>query len=127
MKSYADLNIYRESKRLAVLIHEVSLTFPKYEMYEEGSQLRRSSKSVTALIVEGYGRRRFKKDYVRYMVYSLAECDEVLVHLDFVYETKSLVDTVLYSDLKEQYISLAKSINKFITWLEKNDKTWIDQ
>jgi len=36
---------------------------PKFEMYEEGSQIRRSSKSVRTNIVEGYGRRNYKLDY----------------------------------------------------------------
>ena len=30
---------------------------PKFEMYEEGSQIRRSSKAVASNIVEGFGRR----------------------------------------------------------------------
>jgi len=33
----------------------MSLNLPKYEMYEEGSQLRRCSKGITSCIVEGYG------------------------------------------------------------------------
>ncbi len=60
MKSYRDLEIYQESKRLAIEVHKLSLTLPKFELYEEGSQIRRSSKSVTSSIVEGYGRRLYK-------------------------------------------------------------------
>lgn len=44
MKSYRDLEIYKESKRLAIEVHKVSLTLPKFELYEEGDQVRRSSK-----------------------------------------------------------------------------------
>jgi len=43
---------------------------PKFEMYEEGSQIRRSAKSVAANIVEGYGRRRYKQEFIRFL-YSL--------------------------------------------------------
>jgi hypothetical protein len=67
MKSYKDLDIYKESKRLAIEIHKISLSLPKFELYEEGSQIRRSSKGVTAAIVEGYGRRRYKADFVKYL------------------------------------------------------------
>ncbi len=56
MKSYRDLEIYIESKRLAIAVHKVSLILPKFELFEEGGQVRRSSKAVTAMIVEGYGR-----------------------------------------------------------------------
>ena len=56
MKSYRDLEVYKESKKLAIEVHKMSLTLPKFELFEEGGQVRRSSKSVTAMIVEGYGK-----------------------------------------------------------------------
>lgn len=82
---YRDLEIYQESKRLAVLMHALTLTLPRFELYEEGSQLRRSSKAVTVAIVEGYGRKRWKADYIKHLVYALTECDESIVHLDFLF------------------------------------------
>jgi len=64
-KSYEDLETFTLSKELVVKIHKMSLeSLPKYEMYEEGSQIRRSSKSIVANIVEGYGRRRYKNDFL---------------------------------------------------------------
>lgn len=92
MKSYRDLEIYIESKRLAIEVHKITLSLPKFELFEEGSQVRRSSKSVTSLIVEGYGRRRYKADFIKYLVYSHSECDETMVHLDYLFETKSWND-----------------------------------
>ena len=83
MKSYRDLEVYKESKKLAIEIHEMSLLLPKFEIFEEGSQVRRSSKSVTSMIVEGYGRRRDKAGFIRYLVYAQSECDETTAHLDF--------------------------------------------
>jgi four helix bundle protein len=121
MKTFRDLEIFIESKRLAVKVHEMTLRLPKFECFEEGSQLRRSSKSVTSLIAEGYGRRRYKGDYIKYLTISHAECDETMVHLDFVFETKSLQDSALYNELKNEYHSLSKRINKFIQWVESND------
>lgn len=66
MKSYRDLNVFKEPKKLAIEIHKMSMTLPKFELYEEGSQIRRSAKAVTSLIVEGYGRRRYKQDFIKY-------------------------------------------------------------
>jgi four helix bundle protein len=120
MKSYRDLDIYKESKRLAVEVHRISLTLPKFELYEEGGQIRRSSKSVAAMIVEGYGRRRYKADFIKYLVYSQSECDETIVHLDFLFETGSLQNKELYEKLKQEYEMLSKKINKFIQWVEEN-------
>lgn len=120
MKSYRDLEVYKESKRLAVEIHKITLMLPKFELYEEGSQIRRSSKAVTSAIVEGYGRRRYKADFVRFLIYAQSECDETIVHLDFLYETESLKDLEKYNQLKSDYDSLSKRINKFIQWVEDN-------
>ena len=120
MKRYRDLVIYKESKRLAIEIHKISLTLPKHEMYEEGSQIRRSSKSVTSMIVEGYGRGRYKADFIKYLVYSQSECDETIVHLDFLFETGSLNDKAKFDELSEGYNSLSKRINKFTQWVEDN-------
>ena len=53
MTSYKDLDIYQLSYDAAVMIHKMSLTLPSYELYEEGSQIRKSSKGVTSCIVEG--------------------------------------------------------------------------
>jgi len=58
MKSYRDLDVYKLAHTLGVEIHKSSFLLPKHELYEIGSQMRKSSKSVSALIVEGYGRKR---------------------------------------------------------------------
>lgn len=98
----------------------MTLSLPKFEMYEEGSQIRRSAKAVTSLIVEGYGRRRYKADFIKYLIYSHSECDETIVHLDFLYETKSLKDSLKYEELTNSYSLLSKKINNFIQWVENN-------
>ena len=120
MKSYRDLEIYKTSKQLAIRIHKLSLTLPKFEQFEEGSQIRRSSKSITAMIVEGYGRRRYKADFIKYLVLAQSECDETIVHLDFLFETGSFSDNTLYSELSNEYDTLSRRINKFIQWVEEN-------
>jgi four helix bundle protein len=118
--SYRDLRIYQESKRLAIKVHAMSLELPKFEMYEEGSQVRRSSKSVTSMIVEGYGRRRYKAEFIRYLIFSQSECDETFVHLEFLLETGSAKDEAKVATLIKEYDNLSKSINKYIQWVEES-------
>jgi four helix bundle protein len=120
MKSYRDLDIYNDSKNLAIEVHKMILTLPKFEMYEQGSQIRRSSKSVTAMIVEGYARKKYKAEFIKYLTYSQAECDETIIHLDFLFETGSLADKAKYDDLRVKYDLLSKRINKFLQWVEDN-------
>jgi four helix bundle protein len=120
MNSYRDLEIYKESRRLALEVHKITLTLPKFEMYEEGSQARRCSKSVTSMIVEGYGRRRYKNDYIKYLIYAHSECDETGVHLDFLYHSNSWKDEVAFKVMVSDYTSLSRKINNFIGWVEDN-------
>ena len=90
-RGYEGTEIYRLAKRLAVEIHRMTLEeLPRFEMYEEGSQIRRSAKSVVANFVEGYGMKRYKGDMVRYLTYSLSSCGETKAHLEILHETGSL-------------------------------------
>jgi four helix bundle protein len=120
MKSYRDLEIFQLAKRLAVEIHEMSLQLPKFELYEEGSQIRRSSKSIGSNIVEGFARRNYKSDFLRYITIAWGECDETIFHLEMLYKTKSLIDKEQYSHFKTEYEKLSKMINKFYLAVEKD-------
>lgn len=48
----------------------MSLELPKYELYELGSQLRRSSDLVITNIEEGFGKKRYQADFIKFLVYS---------------------------------------------------------
>ena len=124
MFNYPDLDIYLEAKRLAIEFHAMSLKLPKFELFETGSQIRRSSKAVTAMIAEGYVRRRYKLDFIKYLIYAIAECDETIVHLDAIYDTNSSTNPELYLELKTAYVSLTKKINKYTQWVEEKYK-WV--
>ena len=79
--SYKKLEVWQLARDLVIEIHKMTLSLPKFEMFEEGSQIRRSSKSVRSNIVEGYGRRNYKNDYLRFIPYALASNDETIDHL----------------------------------------------
>ena len=69
-KSYRDYGIWQMAHQLAVRVHKMTLEkLPKFEMYEEASQIRRSLKSISSNIVEGFGRRRYKNDFIRFLIY----------------------------------------------------------
>jgi len=118
-KSYKDLEIYQLSYELAVQLHNVSLRLPKYEIYEEGNQIRRASKGIAACIVEGYGRRRYKADFLKFLVYAHASCDETLLHLEFLKDTHIKLNEELEYFL-QKYDELGRKINRFIQYVEKN-------
>ena len=118
MKSYRELEIYKSAHKLAIEVLKLSLKLPKYELYEIGSQIRRSSKSVSYNIVEGYGRKKYKNDFIRFLIYSQSSCDEVNDQLDYINEIHRKENPLL--ELKEKYEVLGKQINKFIQYVEKS-------
>jgi four helix bundle protein len=118
--SYKNLEIWQESQKIVVDIHKMALEkLPKFEMYEEGSQIRKSSKSVKSTIVEGYGRRRYKPEYIRFLIFAIASNDETIDHLETLYETGSLKDQELYQNLHDRIEILGKKLNNFIKSVER--------
>lgn len=118
--NYKDLEIWQISRELVIELHKMSLDLPKFEMYEEGSQIRRSSKSVKSNIVEGYGRRNYKNEYIRFITFALASNDETLDHLENLFETGSLTDKDIYNNLHNKTELLGKKINRFLQSVQSN-------
>lgn len=119
--SYKNLEIWKPADELVVEIHEKTLTrLPKFEMYKEGSQIRRSSKSVKATIVEGYGRKRYKAEFIKFLVYSLGSNDETTDHVENLFKTKSLQDEALYIYLHAKLEVLGKK-KLFIKGVDNTD------
>ena len=121
MKSYKDLEIYQISYDLAVKIHKFSLQLPHFELYEEGRQVRKSSKGITSCIAEGYGRKKYKADFIKFLIYSHASCDETIVHLNFIKDNHKLNNKKI-DFFFEKYDELGRKINKFVQYVEKEWK-----
>ena len=118
--SYKNLEVWQLARELVIEIHGITLTkLPKFEMYEEGSQIRRSIKSVKSAIVEGYGRRRYKQEYIRYLSYAISSNDETIDHLETLFETGSLTEQELYQSLHDKLELVGKKLNLFIQSVEK--------
>ena len=118
MKNYRDLRIYQIAFELAVRTYKFSFQLPEQEKYEIGRQMRKSSMSVKDNIVEGYGRRRYKSEFVRFLIISHASSDEITSQLEVI--------KILYPELPEtikllnEYYDLGKQIFSFINYVENN-------
>lgn len=120
--SYKTLEIWKLADEIVVDIHEMTLTrLPKFEMFETGSQIRRSSKSTKSTIVEGYGRKRYKAEFLKFLVYALASNDETVDHLETLFKTKSLTDETLFKSIHDKLQILGKKINLFIRGVAGTD------
>lgn len=118
--SYKKLEIWRLANDVVIEIHKMTLDkLPKFEMFEEASQIRRSSKSVKSNIVEGYGRREYKNEFLHYLIYAIASNDETIDHLETLFETGSLSEENLYRGLHEKLDKLGKKLNLFIQTVKR--------
>lgn len=116
--SYKKLDIWKLSREVVIDIHEMSMKLPKFELYETGSQIRRSSKSIRSNIVEGYGRRRYKQDFIKFLIYAHSSVDETRDHLETLMETNSLNDEEVFHRLLQKLNTLGKKLYKFIEAIE---------
>jgi four helix bundle protein len=69
----------------------------------------------------GYGRRRYKAEFIRFLIFAQASCDETTEWLEYIHDC--------YKDLKEEadYLlsmtdELGKKINRFIQAVESKHK-----
>ena len=112
--SYKKLKIWQEARKLSIDVHNMSMKLPKFEQFETGSQIRRSSRSIRSNIVEGYGRRMYKSDYIRFLIYAHASVDETRDHLETLYETNSLVDENIYHEILKSLNKTGRMLYKYI-------------
>jgi len=116
--SYKKLLVWQKARELSIDIHRMSLNLPRFELYETGSQIRRSSKSIRSNIVEGYGRRKYQNDYLRFLTYSHSSVDETRDHLETLYETGSLKDEETFIEFCKHVDLIGKMLYKLIKRIE---------
>jgi len=61
VKSYEELEVWREAMDLVVLVYNLTQAFPREEVYGLTSQIRRAAVSVPSNIAEGHGRSSTKE------------------------------------------------------------------
>ncbi|MBB6327831.1 four helix bundle protein [Algoriphagus iocasae] len=116
--SYLDLEIYKISFDLFIKAHQLSMELPKYELYELGSQLRRACDSINSNIVEGYGHRKYKNEFIRFLIFSHSSNLETINHLKKIQILYPKITST--ASLLEEYVILGIKISNFITYVEKN-------
>ena len=80
--------------------------------------MRKSSKGITSCIVEGYGRRRYKAEFIKFLTYAHASCDETVVHLRFIRDTHEETAHEELEELLDAYHELGAKTSNFIRYVE---------
>lgn len=109
IKSFTDLNAWKESHKLALLVYRVTEDFPAKETFGLVSQMRRASVSISSNIAEGFSRGTSKDKYQFYLMSygSLTELqNQLLLSRDLKFLTKEL-----FREAADQSVVVAKLIN----------------
>ena len=114
--SFKDLDVYVEAYELAIIVNKTVGKLPIFEKNDLGSQLRRCSKSPAANIAEGWAKRRFPKEFKKYIDSAIGSCNEMEVHIgmakDLGFWNKEFCD-----DLIKRYVYLGgKLVNLRNRW-----------
>ena len=112
IKSFTDLNAWKEGHKLVISIYKATRLFPDNEKFDLVSQLRRSAISITSNIAEGFSRNSNKEKIQFYHVAlgSLTEAqNQLLIARDLKY-----VDLTIFKELASQTIIVSKLINGLI-------------
>jgi four helix bundle protein len=113
MGTFKDLTVYKKSFELAVEIYNISKKFPAEEMYGLTSQIRRSSRSVSVNLAEGYRKRLYEAHFVSKSSDADMENTETQVWLDFALAF-DFVNDKKHTDLTAKSQEIGKMINHMI-------------
>jgi len=115
-----ELEVYRMSVEAAMLIFELSKKFPKEEIYSLTDQIRRSSRSVSSAIAEGWRRRKYQNALVNKLNESESEAAETQVWLEYAVKCKYL-DRDIGGNLHRTYDNV---IGKLVS-MGNNPDPWL--
>jgi four helix bundle protein len=115
IRRYRDLLVYQQAYRLTLEVSRLSRTFPRQEQFELGRQIRSSSRSVAANIVEGWAKRQSAAEFKRHLQIAIGECEETRFWLELASD-EGLASKSISELLAAEYAKLGMMIRNL--WKE---------
>ena len=118
-----DLRVYAIAIQLEIEVVKIINQIEYSWRIVQVNQIKRSSSSISANINEGWSRRFYPKDYIRFLAISLGSSDETKHHLKVMYNNKC-VSGLDYLNLYKKYKNLSVRILNLINFLKKKYKIY---
>ena len=115
---FSELRIYQLAVQFETAAEELIKKIPYYWEIEQVDQVSRSTASISANIVEGFNRRFYPKDYIRFLNIALSSSDESQHHFTILF-AKKCIDKTSYDFYLKAYRDLSIRILNFILYLKK--------
>ena len=118
MKSFKDLEAWKKGRVLRNDISALTKTFPVEEKFKLVDQIIRASRSVTANLVEGYGRFHYQEN-IQFCRISRGSLTEIQDHITVAYD-EGYINEELAKKYDEQVEECIRIINGYINYLVKS-------
>lgn len=117
---FQSLEVWKQARLFRKMIIALCTEIPQAEKYRLTDQIKRSSRSVTANIAEGYGRFHYL-DSIKFCRDARGSLNETLDHLTVAFDEKYINEERLVQ-LNQQFEKVLKLLNGYIGYL-KQQKT----
>jgi four helix bundle protein len=119
IQKHQELIIWQKAMDTAMLVFEITKTFPVEERYSLTDQMRRASRSVAAQISEAWRRRRYRAAFVNKLNEAEGEAAEMQTHIEIARRCRYLSDAVA-ADLDQAY----EEIISMLVSMSSNPEKW---
>ncbi len=113
-KSHIELDVWKEARKLVLIIYSLTQSFPKEEQYGLVSQMRRCSVSIPSNIAEGCGRNH-KKDSSQFFYIARGSLYELETQL-YLSSDLNYISVADLQPILEGLIVVRKLLNGFIRY-----------
>jgi len=116
VKSFEDLAVWKDARKLTNKIYNLTNKFPKEEIYGLNSQIRRATVSIMSNIAEGFDRRS-DKELSNFLSIARASSSEVQNHLYLAIDLE-YISQAEFNQLYQEAKKIAKQINGLMNYLK---------
>jgi four helix bundle protein len=117
MESFEQLEVWKKAREIRIFVMKVILKLPKEEKYGLFMQSKRSSRSISNNIAEGFGRFHFQEN-IQFCRVARGSLTETLDHMIIALDEGYISDEDL-NNFRHLYGSCLKLINGYIAYLKK--------
>lgn len=117
LRTFEDLEVWKKGRDVRLFVQDVVKKFPAEEKFALSLQIRKSSRSITNNIAEGYG-RFFYQENIQFCRISRGSLNETLDHMLVAFDEKYINGTEL-NDFRVLHDDCLRLLNGYISYLQK--------
>lgn len=117
IRTFEDLEVWKKGREVRLFVQKMVKKLPPEEKYALANQLRRSSRSITNNIAEGYG-RFFYQENIQFCRISRGSLNETLDHMIVAFDENYINDLEL-NEFRVLHDNCLKVLNGYISYLQK--------